>query len=166
MWQRFTLRRSASSTPPSFAVPSARTILPRQALWMDSGCSVISLSMKWGNPPRSMSGKAEGDLLHALAHRRAFEGPRLEPVAVKHGHLPVVEVDHLPRVGHQGRGIAGDERPVLPQAQHDGAAVPGHVERCRRRRPTEPRCRRLPRGASAPRGTRRRNPAPSSGAPR
>ena len=57
MWQRFTLRSTASSRPPSFAVPSERTMRPRRALRIDSGCSEISLSMKWGNPPRSMSGR-------------------------------------------------------------------------------------------------------------
>ncbi len=66
--------------PPSFAVPSARTMRPRKALRMLSGCSWISFSMKCGKPPRSMAGRSKAIRWTGLGHRAAREGAGLEPV--------------------------------------------------------------------------------------
>jgi hypothetical protein len=84
-----------------------------------------------GEPSPFDVGKAEGDLMHALAHRRALQGPRFEAVAMQNRRFPVVEVDHVTGMRHQRGGIACHECPVFPQAKHDGAAVPGHVDTIR-----------------------------------
>ena len=115
-----TLRRSASPTPPSFAVPSERTILPRNALWMDSGCSAISLSMKWGKPPRSMSGRLKATCWTCLLTGAPSRVRVSNPSRMEDRRLPVVEVDHVPRVSHQRRRVACHERAVLADARTMG----------------------------------------------
>ena len=65
MWQRLTLRRSASSTPPSFAVPSERTIRPRKRVADGLGLLGDLLQHEVREAAALDVGEAEGDLLDA-----------------------------------------------------------------------------------------------------
>ncbi len=67
------------SNPPSFALPSSISSLPRKTFSKLAGCSKISLSMKWACPPFSASCNVHS--ISVTAFFTAFGGTPPEAVA-------------------------------------------------------------------------------------
>ena len=65
------------------------------------------------------------DLLLGLLHRLiGVDAHHLIVAGGHHGQLVISQVDHVPRVGHNGGGVRRDEHLALADTQYQGAAQP------------------------------------------
>ena len=136
--------------------PSSGTRRPRIAFSSVSGCSKISLSMKWSKPPFSIWSRSQSIWLTPSSPICASRSHDLVAVARQHRHLAVVEVDDLARVlrGSPPRRSRRSTRPVAEPDQQR-AALARRDDLVRIVRSRSPRCRTCPRRARA-----RRSPPP------
>ena len=64
---------------------------------------------------------------HFATDRGMLQVEHLHPVGGDNGHVEILEIDRVARMRNNGRGIAGNHRLVLAQANHDRAsATRGH----------------------------------------
>ncbi len=92
---------------------------------MASGCSRISLCMKWACSPLPSVSSSQSSDSGTLMGCATLECAGVIAIGSHHGELAIIQVHDAARVAYQRRRIGRHEHLALTQPKNDRAAVPG-----------------------------------------